>query len=72
MQKRNRHPRRPTPDAATRNRCNVPPQDLFLYARSFHAAAKKLAGALEHGSALSANSTPAQSSSCTGTPLNSI
>jgi hypothetical protein len=29
------------------NRRNVPPQDLFLYARSFHMAAKKLADALE-------------------------
>jgi hypothetical protein len=26
---------------------NIPPKELFLYARSFHTAAKKLAGALE-------------------------
>jgi hypothetical protein len=42
MQKRNRQPRRLTPNPAPRN---VPPQDLFLYARSFHTAAKKLAEA---------------------------
>ena len=29
---------------------NVPVEDLFLYARSFHTAAKKMAEALEHGS----------------------
>jgi hypothetical protein len=33
----------PTPNPASRNWFNVPPQDLFLYARSFHTAAKKLA-----------------------------
>jgi hypothetical protein len=34
----------------TMNRHNIPVTDLFLYARSFHTAAKKLAGALEHDS----------------------
>jgi hypothetical protein len=29
------------------NRRNVPPQDLFLYARSFHTTAKKLAGTFQ-------------------------
>jgi hypothetical protein len=34
------------------NRHNVPAKDLFLYARSFHTVAKKLAGALELDSGL--------------------
>jgi hypothetical protein len=38
------------PRSAVLNRRNVTPQDLFLYARSFHAAAKKLAEAFESGS----------------------
>jgi hypothetical protein len=47
MPNRNRHPRRLAPNPRSRNRRNVPPQDLFDYARSFHKAAKKLAEALE-------------------------
>lgn len=47
MQKRNRYPRRLTPSPGSRNWRNVPPQDLFLYAQSFHKAAKKLAEAYE-------------------------
>src|SRR5256885_11323364 len=38
MQKRKYHPL---------NRRSVPEQDLFLYARAFHAAAKTVAGTLE-------------------------
>src|ERR1035437_9201495 len=37
----------PVPHKAVPNLQNVPEQDLWLYARSFHTAAKKLAGALE-------------------------
>src|ERR1035437_26426 len=37
----------PVPHKAVPNLQNVPEQDLWLYARSFHTAAKTLAGALE-------------------------
>jgi hypothetical protein len=40
----------PGPHNSVLNRHNIPVMDLFLYARSFHTAAKKLAGALEHDS----------------------
>ncbi len=47
MQKRNRQPRSLAPNPRSRNWRNGPPQDLFLYAQSFHKAAKKLAEAFE-------------------------
>jgi len=54
MPKHNRQPRRPTPNPTLRNRTlnqrNVHDQDLWLHARSFHTAAKKLAEALESDS----------------------
>ena len=37
----------PVPHKAVLNRRNIPEQDLWLYARSFHTAAKKLAGSLQ-------------------------
>ena len=37
----------PGPHNTALNWPNVPEQDLWLYARSFHMAAKKLAGALK-------------------------
>ncbi len=43
MEKRNRRPRSLAPMPESRKWRNVPPQDLFLYARSFHTAAKTLA-----------------------------
>src|SRR5580658_9460209 len=50
MPNRNRHYRRPTPNPGARskvlNRRIVPPQDLSVYARSFHKAAQALAGSL--------------------------
>jgi hypothetical protein len=50
MPKHNRQPRRLAPNPRSRNRRNVPPQDLFLHARSFHAAGKKLVEMLEFDS----------------------
>jgi hypothetical protein len=47
MQMRNRRSRRLTPNPELRNRPNGQPHDLFLYAQSFHKAAKKLAEAYE-------------------------
>jgi len=59
MQKRNRQPRRLAPNPARRNtmlnKRNVPPQDLFFHAQSFHKAAKKLAEAPEFASGLFAD-----------------
>jgi hypothetical protein len=47
MPKQNRHPRSLAPSPESPNHCNAPDQDLSLFARSFHVAAKKLAEALE-------------------------